>query len=411
MHSVKKWVATDLLSDIVFWIDIVFNFRTSYMVNGQYIRSPKLMAIQYLKGHFVWDILASVPLEIVGYSWDYYPWWRLPRYIRFIRFNYYIAATGYLLPSLKIFFELFRILIYTFLVSHLSGCAYMWVILVQPTVNMSFQVGEVDITKKSFWRQYLRAFYWGFSMFSGYANTQPETNLEYGVSLIVAVVGMLIYALIIGLVGLLLSQYDAMGEEFQRRMESLQAFMNYRRLPSAMKAQILKYYNYIWHTRKSLNEAGILEELPLNLRTEVALFFNKDIIAKVPFFADLEPQFINSIVLKLKPKVALPQSLIIKKNDIGREMFFISRGEVEVVSEPNEKGERTVWVTLKEGSFFGEVALINNAKRGASIRAKDFCDLFVFTKADFQEALKTFPESVKQQIMDIANQRNQAQKK
>lgn len=78
-----------------------------------------------------------------------------------------------------------------------------------------------------------------------------------------------------------------------------------------------------------------------------------------------------------------PGETIIKKNEIGRELFIVKNGEVEVF-QPGEHGalERTVAV-LRRGEVFGEKALLEDIRRSASVRASTAVDVLVITRDDF----------------------------
>ena len=62
-------------------------------------------------------------------------------------------------------------------------------------------------------------------------------------------------------------------------------------------------------------------------------------------------------------------------------MYFISQGSVHVIVNGD------VVSTLGEGSFFGEIGLLTEAKRTASIRAADYCDLTVLRKRDLDKVI------------------------
>src|SRR5690606_31124081 len=117
------------------------------------------------------------------------------------------------------------------------------------------------------------------------------------------------------------------------------------------------------------------------------------IIEKVPLFRakGVTKTFISAVVMNLVPRVTLPGAKIVTRGEIGREMYFISSGTVEVIGQDDE----TVVATLVPGNFFGEIALIYNTKRTATVRAKTYCDLYVFTKESFDKIAKDFPEQVK----------------
>jgi len=92
-----------------------------------------------------------------------------------------------------------------------------------------------------------------------------------------------------------------------------------------------------------------------------------------------------------KIEIYSPGDWIVSSGDVGTEMYFISQGSVEVVVG-REIADRKVVATLGEGGFFGEIALLFESKRTASIKAKTYCDLFVLRKSDLDKTLKSFPE-------------------
>jgi CRP-like cAMP-binding protein len=68
-------------------------------------------------------------------------------------------------------------------------------------------------------------------------------------------------------------------------------------------------------------------------------------------------------------------------------MYLIARGEVEVLDDSG----RTI-KTLKDGDFFGEVAILLSTPRNANVRAKTGCDLWVLDKSDFHRILHDHPQ-------------------
>lgn len=113
--------------------------------------------------------------------------------------------------------------------------------------------------------------------------------------------------------------------------------MQYRKFPISLQNRIHDYYDYLWYRHKGLDEEEILADLPLSMRTEIALFLNREIIQKIPFFQGASENFINVLVRLLKPQVCSPGEEIIKFGDIGKEMYFISKGVVIVCSEDGKQ--------------------------------------------------------------------------
>jgi len=123
---------------------------------------------------------------------------------------------------------------------------------------------------------------------------------------------------------------------------------------------------------------------------------NRETLEKVPLFHGGDAVLLSSLILALKPVVFPAGELILKKGDLGRELYLISRGEVEVVDSSGK-----VTATLGEGDFFGEIGLLLSAPRTANVRARSHCDLFVLEKSDFARVLRDRPQFVKS-IMEIA---------
>ncbi len=57
----------DYLGDLFFLIDIILNFRLTYLKRGICISDGKKMAQQYLKQEFILDCLASIPIDFIRY--------------------------------------------------------------------------------------------------------------------------------------------------------------------------------------------------------------------------------------------------------------------------------------------------------------------------------------------------------
>ena len=112
------------------------------------------------------------------------------------------------------------------------------------------------------------------------------------------------------------------------------------------------------------------------------------------FFANFffNPQ---ELVTKLKLQVYSPGDYVCRKGDIGKEMYIIQKGLLNVVSDDGTK----VFVTLKEGAFFGEISILNipgnkiGNRRTANVQSQGYSDLLRLTKADLWQALEDYPQN------------------
>jgi glucose-6-phosphate 1-dehydrogenase len=132
---------------------------------------------------------------------------------------------------------------------------------------------------------------------------------------------------------------------------------------------------------------------------------NRGVLEKVPLFQAGDAVFLHNLAMMLKPVVYSPGEYIIRKGDTGSEMYFICRGQAEVLDAAGKRLN-----TLGEGDFFGELALLLSKPRTASIRATSNCDLFVLDKSDFSRVVKDHPQFASC-LREIAEKRYQVVQK
>ena len=92
------------------------------------------------------------------------------------------------------------------------------------------------------------------------------------------------------------------------------------------------------------------------------------VLSTVPLLAKLTQAERQQLTTVLTPKRYRPSEAIIVEGEVGYGFFIIAKGDV-VVYKNADRQQRLKIAQLKEGDFFGETALINNAKRGASVSA------------------------------------------
>jgi len=112
-----------------------------------------------------------------------------------------------------------------------------------------------------------------------------------------------------------------------------------------------------------------------------------DVLEQVPMFKGADPLLLSSVILALQSVTKVAGDVVIQQGDMSDDMYFICRGEVDVVDSADK-----VISQLKEGNFFGEVGLLMATARTASVRANTLCDLFVLSKADFSRILREHPQ-------------------
>jgi glucose-6-phosphate 1-dehydrogenase len=114
---------------------------------------------------------------------------------------------------------------------------------------------------------------------------------------------------------------------------------------------------------------------------------NRSILEKSPLYRGAHPTLLHYLAISLRPVVYSPAEVITRRGDEGKEMYFVVRGQVEVVD-----GAGKVVNTIGEGGMFGEVGMLLGMARTATVRAVSQCDLLELGRDDFEQVLNNFPD-------------------
>ena len=158
--------------------------------------------------------------------------------------------------------------------------------------------------------------------------------------------------------------------------------------PVHLRRRIREFYEEKRYVGDMIDADEVFHELSFPLRKEVSLYCNRDAIKRVPFFSACEGALLEALLLKLKSRHFVAGDYIIRKGDVGNEMYILNKGEVSVVTEDGK-----VLATLGEGSFFGEIALLSDhSRRTASLKADINCLIYCLEKKDLADVCRKFPK-------------------
>jgi cGMP-dependent protein kinase 2 len=102
-------------------------------------------------------------------------------------------------------------------------------------------------------------------------------------------------------------------------------------------------------------------------------------------FGSLNAGNLSAFVQRLSRRTAAPGETIIRQGERGEHADLIRTGRVDVVLEGN--GPEQQLTTLGPGSLLGELALLSDAPRNATVRVKESCDLLVLRREDLLWAI------------------------
>jgi CRP-like cAMP-binding protein/Fe-S-cluster-containing hydrogenase component 2 len=121
--------------------------------------------------------------------------------------------------------------------------------------------------------------------------------------------------------------------------------------------------------RTTMDETYIERGLANHLRT-------------IPGFAELQPQIVQEVVKKIRLRIFSKDEVVVREGDDADSFYLIRDGYVRVAKTMASGEQRTV-AYLKDGSYFGETALLRAERRNASIIAMGKVEVIQVMKEDF----------------------------
>jgi CRP-like cAMP-binding protein len=113
-------------------------------------------------------------------------------------------------------------------------------------------------------------------------------------------------------------------------------------------------------------------------------------LEKVKLFRFLTPQEVSWMLVKWEPREVPEGTVIIKEGTTGDEMYIIEAGRVEIYLM---RGDVVLLLTeLQESSFFGEMSILTNRPRSATVKAKTNVRLLALKKQDFMDIVNENPK-------------------
>ncbi|XP_050550774.1 potassium/sodium hyperpolarization-activated cyclic nucleotide-gated channel 2 isoform X15 [Spodoptera frugiperda] len=406
-----RWIAFNCLSDTIFLIDIVVNFRTGIMQQDnaeQVILDPKLIAKHYLRTWFFLDLISSIPLDYIFliFNQDFSESFQilhagralrilrlakllsLVRLLRLSRLVRYVSQWEevYFLNMASVFMRIFNLICMMLLIGHWSGCLQFLVPMLQGFPPNSWVA--INELQEAFWlEQYSWALFKAMShmLCIGYGRFPPQSLTDMWLTMLSMISGATCYALFLGHATNLIQSLDSSRRQYREKVKQVEEYMAYRKLPREMRQRITEYFEHRYQG-KFFDEELILGELSEKLREDVINYNCRSLVASVPFFANADSNFVSDVVTKLRYEVFQPGDIIIKEGTIGSKMYFIQEGIVDIVMANGE-----VATSLSDGSYFGEICLLTNARRVASVRAETYCNLFSLSVDHFNAVLDQYP--------------------
>ncbi|XP_075334611.1 cyclic nucleotide-gated channel alpha-4 [Odontesthes bonariensis] len=390
------WLTLDYLSDLMYAVDMIITLHSGSMDQGILITDLTRLRKRYLGSkHFLWDLASLLPTDFLYFAFSIEtPLVRINRLLRIPRLNEALdrmeTRTSY--PNT---FRITKLMIYIFVLIHWNACLYF---------ALSSYIGfgsdywvYPNITNSEFAsmrRQYFYCFWFSAQIFTTVGDTPlPSREEEYLFMIADLLIAVLVFASIVGNVGNVITSLRDRDNVFFPNHELVKAYLRSHHISKELRQRIDNWYQHLHINKKMMRESEILEQLPIHMRTEIAVSVHLPTLSKVTIFQNCDKSLLEELVLKLTPQVFSPGEYVCRKGDVGHEMYIIREGKLAVVADDGV----TEFAVLSSGNFFGEISILNikgnksGNRRTANIRSIGYSDLFSLSKEDLTDVLSEFP--------------------
>jgi len=390
-------ISCDMLANFLYGFGILLQLRTSAidLQNArEYVDPLSIFAMRATSPVFWMDVLS-----MLGSFWFYngcrkfavlrlFRCWRLPRTVDDVyelhhaRFN-----TEEPLNDLMELFGSIALMI------HIFGCAWFAAVTWEMTDVQRTLAAESRWLGGSIPVVYICCISESAGMLAGWGSPAPVsetgqyTLAERVACACLAPASALFTAFVFAQLIEVLSQANALAGRHLERMSQISAEVGSLWVPTALKRRLLRYHTFLSvhnvNGRGKGDDEDLVGSLSRGLQQELKLYLFERLVTEAPFFQEVPSNVVMSMVMCFLEEVFVPGEIVIRQGDKGHELFFVMRGCCEVLSD-----HFTPVATKEVGDYFGEIALVLDTVRTASIRAKTFCVLANLSRSDFEECLK-----------------------
>jgi CRP-like cAMP-binding protein len=115
----------------------------------------------------------------------------------------------------------------------------------------------------------------------------------------------------------------------------------------------------------------------------------EELLRKVPFFADIQGDAFEVLIARMKRHSVTEGVKVIQQGESGHRLYMVARGVVRISRTVN--GGEVNLATLMAGDFFGEMALLRDEKRTATVTSMSPCTFYILERSDLQHAMEDNP--------------------
>ncbi|PNI28045.1 KCNH2 isoform 7 [Pan troglodytes] len=375
-YACQPLAVVDLIVDIMFIVDILINFRTTYVnANEEVVSHPGRIAVHYFKGWFLIDMVAAIPFDLLIFgsgSEELIGLLKTARLLRLVRvarkldrYSEYGAAVLFLLMC-------------TFaLIAHWLACIWYAIgNMEQPHMdsrigwlhNLGDQIGKPynssGLGGPSIKDKYVTALYFTFSSLTsvGFGNVSPNTNSEKIFSICVMLIGSLMYASIFGNVSAIIQRLYSGTARYHTQMLRVREFIRFHQIPNPLRQRLEEYFQHAWSYTNGIDMNAVLKGFPECLQADICLHLNRSLLQHCKPFRGATKGCLRALAMKFKTTHAPPGDTLVHAGDLLTALYFISRGSIEIL-----RGDVVVAILGMGWGAGTGLEMPSAASRGASL--------------------------------------------
>ncbi|KAI7798929.1 putative potassium voltage-gated channel subfamily H member 8 [Triplophysa rosa] len=419
----RSTTVTDIAVEILFIIDIVFSFRTTYVSkSGQVIFDARQICIHYMTTWFIIDLVAALPFDLLyAFKVSVVSVVHLLKTVRLLRLlrllqkmDRYSQHSTVVLTLLMSMFAL---------LAHWMAC--IWYIIGKKEVESNADTWDIgwlhELGKRlespyeevgtgavngtvsngpSLRSIYIAALYFTLSSLTsvGFGNVSANTDAEKIFSICTMLIGALMHALVFGNVTAIIQRMYSRWSSYHTRTKDLKDFIRVHHLPQSLKQRMLEYFQTTWSVNNGIDSNELLKDFPDELRSDIAMHLNKEIL-ELSVFSSLSRGCLRSLSLHIKTWFCAPGEYLLRQGDALQALFFVCSGSMEVLKD------NMVLAILGKGDLIGANMSMGDLviKTNADVKALTYCDLQCINLRGLYEVLDLYPEYSHRFVQDITH--------
>ncbi|OMJ72077.1 hypothetical protein SteCoe_29557 [Stentor coeruleus] len=408
----KTWFIFDVLIDIIYCIDIFITSNLAYKdEKGKLVTNRTSILRNYVTGMLLFDILAVIPFnQIMNTDQKINSYIKLLRIARLIRIlkifkvkKIFESLSGGSQSTVMALNKLIIGLLMILLLIHFTSCVWNFLPKLENSGPTTW-IYRYNFLDKTNGEKYLTGVYFAITtiLTVGFGDISAGSKTEMILCITLELLGIIFYSFIIGVMTTLLTSIDQKDALLKSRIQLVHMLSNDINLPNdifkKMSRETKKYFERLMIDDEQRVE--LISRIPKNFRFKMCMSMYGGAIQNIHFFKKQEKNFISNYIPRLVYLFLKEREIIFSQGDYPDEVYFLMTGRVSFVF-----GKRNmVFKTIIEGSYFGEIGMIEKNLREFGAMTLVNSDLLSMSSDIFHEIVEKYPQ-VYSDIKDTAEKR------